>query len=274
MITNNRLLKLSSFALLALLAPTLVFAAPLRTLKPTAGNATGTANNLKPTAAAAVCARIDAFMEKLQAGLGQANTNLAQVRTERSYNLQNRAEQNDEKLNKIRDTAETNREQFYEKLQARATSDGQKQAVETFRNTVEAAVQVRRTAVDAAIEAFRQGLKEAVQTRQETTERTRTAFQTAVQAAEAEAKANCGTLDAQTVRTQLLSDLQKARTQLRANIKVANQVQTTLQQLKQTRRQAIKKAIDTFHAAFQAALSDLKAAFPNTTPGTSTENGK
>ncbi|MCL5436036.1 MAG: hypothetical protein M1275_03055 [Patescibacteria group bacterium] len=258
--------------LLALLAPALVFAAPQRTLKSTAGNATGTDNKLKPDPA--VCTRIDAFMEKLQVGLGQANTNLAQVRTERSHNLQNRAEQNDEKLSGIRDSADSNREQFYEKLQARATTDQQKQAVETFRNAVEAAVQVRQAAVDAAIETFRQGLGEAAQVRQETTERARTTFQAAVQAAEEKAKADCETVDAATVRTQLLADLHKARTQLQANIKVANQVQTTLQQLKQTRRQAIEKAFDAFHAAFQTALSDLKAAFPKAPPDTSTENNE
>lgn len=269
MITKNSLLKFSALALLVLLVPTLVFAAPFRPLKSTADNATGTAGKLKPAATAAVCTRIDAFMEKLQLGLGQANTRLADAQQERIQKLKDRADKNDEQLNGIRDKADENRLQHYEKLKARAQTEEQKQAAQTFIDTVEKAVETRQAAVNAAIEAYRNGLADATKIRQSAIQQAKKNFEAAVTAAKNKAKADCATLDAAAVRTQLLAALQAARKQLVTDIQAADKIQTKLEQLRKTRRQAVLQAFKAFDEAFKAALAELKAAFPQPTDASS-----
>lgn len=256
---------LGTLAVLAALLPAVALAAPLRELRSKTPTSTPNRGTSAPKTEAGVCERLEKFVAKLDKNLSQAENRLKNTRSERTENLQERKSAGDQKLGDTRVQADDNREQHYAKLEKRAETDGQKQAVIAFQKAVEAAINIRRLAVDEAISDFRQGLANAAKTRADQIERARDNYVSAVQTAKDKAKADCAKTNAASAKAQLLADLQAARQQLQADIQAADKIKTSLEQLKKTRRAAIDKAFDDFHTAFKTALSALKAAFQKST---------
>ena len=273
MITKNFSRALAVFLLLTFLVPASALAAQSREPRPT--DSAKDSERPAVTRTAAVCERLDGFLSKLGQNLGNANSRLSDVKKQRTESLKERGEKNDERLNEVRHEGNGNRKDHYQKLRERAQNAEQEQAVEDFIDAVEAAVRVRKAAVDAAIEAYRKGLADASKTRTVSTETARKNFEAAIKTAQDQARTDCQTMNSATVRARLLTALQEARKQLQADIRAANQIQTTLRGLKEARREAVKQAFDDFKTAFQAALADLKAAFETTgddSPDSSTED--
>ncbi len=218
-------------------------------------NSTTTDN--KPT-----CERINSFSTTVTTRLVDHEAKLATKAGERVAKLENRKETTDTRRATNRDQWDTNRAERFAKLRARATTDVQKQAVESFVTTIESAVKIRRTAIDTAVATYRAGLTAEITERQTAVTAYKKTFDAAVAAALGKAKTACqnGT-DIKTVRDTLQADLKTARDQFTTNLKALERPNTDIQRLKDTRNAAVKKAQDDFKTTLTKALETLKTIF-------------
>ena len=169
----------------------------------------------------------------------------------------------DQKVSQERDQADSLMQQHFTKLEANATTDAGKQAVQQFEATVQAAVTARRTAVDKARNTFRTGVKAAVAARQGQINQALSTYKAAVQAALTQAQVSCtaGTAPA-TVQQTLRSALQTAHNNLRTALQSVSKTQVS--QLAATYKAAVQAANTTFKQAVQQAAAKLKAALGQT----------
>ncbi len=176
----------------------------------------------------------------------------------------------DTTLAQKRSTWEQNRQAIYTKLDNRATTTVQQQAVATFKTTIEAAITTRENAIDAAQTAFRQGFDQLITVHQTDAKQVLTAYQTALQAAINQADNSCSSgTTAATVRTSFHSALEAARQARVASTQGIDKIGPQVAALTQTRKDAIQQAVQNFQTVEQAAVAALRAAFMETMPPTS-----
>jgi hypothetical protein len=189
----------------------------------------------------------------------------------RLQNWQTKTTQRDSELTKLRSNWDTNRTAQFTKLEARATTDAQKQAVADFEATTKTAIATRQAAVDSAIAAFREGVKNLISGRTEDVTTSFTTFSDAAKAAYETAKSDCASgKDPATVRTTLRNALAAAKTKFHSDKTSAPKVGGNVQPLIDARRAAVQTAMKNFKATMEKARTDLKKAFPNDNIGTGT----
>lgn len=211
------------------------------------------------------CSRIAQYALQIDQNLANRQAKLHAAQQNRLTNLQNRDNNNDTKLADLRKQWDQNRDQQFAKLEARATTDAQKQAVQTFETTIRAAITARRSAIDAAIETFRTGLAQVLTQRQTKVATAISSFQTSVDAAINKAKSDCGSgMDPKTVRAAFIASLKTARTQFQTDRQAIDKLATNVQPLVTARRTAIEAAVQTFKTAAEQARTALKTAFGET----------
>ncbi len=168
----------------------------------------------------------------------------------------------DADLTEHRSRADEKRNEWYARLEDRADTDGEKDAVVKFKQAAEDAVDTRRNAVDAAISVFRKGVDMAIVGRKDSLKSARDTFKTAVDAAVAKVKTDCDNGETTiTIRSNFKTSLKTAREALKTDRKDTDKVGAQVKALAETRRTAVKKAIADFDAALKNALTELKQAF-------------
>lgn len=211
-----------------------------------------------------------AFCTNLQTKATSITNHLSSLKSKISTTWQNQdtrlaalASTVDQKIATDRGAADAKRQVAFAKLEAKATTDGQKTAVTTYENSVMQAVATRRAAFDAARTAFRTGVKNAILTRRSTLSDQADTFATTVNAALTAAESSCtdGTVSATAIRQTLVSSLRNARQTFVSNRQGDNKVGIAVRQLAVTRNAAFKAADQTFHASLKTAAAALKAAF-------------
>lgn len=167
-----------------------------------------------------------------------------------------------DKLDDHRDQWDENRDQRYDKLEARATTTAEKAAVTTFEANIDAAVKTRRAAVDAAVKTFQDGVNTLLANRQSTVDASFTTLKSAYDAALAKAKASCdGGTAAATVRATFVADIKAANQAFADATKPSTSLQASVEALRKTRDASVKAAIDAFQKTLNAEMVKLKAAF-------------
>lgn len=157
------------------------------------------------------------------------------------------------------------------KLNDKAQSDDQRQAVVVFQSAVQAAIQARRTAVDAALDAFRKGIADALAARKSGVEKALDDFTVAFKAAASKAEVDCASgIAPRTVRTTFTSAVKTTRASLTAARKAGNNFGETMKQLTAAKKVALDKAQGDFKAALEKAKVDLKAAIGSQKPTSTT----
>ncbi len=211
------------------------------------------------------CTQLPTLMTKVTTELTDRLSKLSTNRDEQSKKVTELWGGRDDNRGKDRAQADANRKAYYLKIEARATTDAQKQAVQAFETTVDAAVTARRNAVDAAIKTFRDSILSAVDTRHKSVDTAIEAFKAAIQPALEKAKADCDArIAARTVRLALQASLKTARTKLRADIQAIEKVNVERITLASERKATIDKAVADFKAALTKAETDLKAVLKGT----------
>lgn len=209
-----------------------------------------------------VCTKISSASGVLRGLLEKQKGDRGGKRESLIKNLTDRKQKIDEKLDSLRDNGDAKRNANYDKLLEKATTDTQKQAVETFKTTIEKAVTDRRAAVDTALKTFRDGIAGITQTREQGLEDALNKMKTAVDTAFSQAEADCNAeVEPTTIRTNLQNALKAAKTQFETDRKALEQTKTQLETLKKTRDENIKAALDTFKETTKQATTTLKAAF-------------
>ncbi len=179
----------------------------------------------------------------------------------------------DDKLAQNRQKWTQNRDNLYARLNARAKTDAEKQAVATFKGAIEAAVAARENAVDAARNTYRQSADQLIDQHRSAVEQVLNSFQAAIQAAIGQAQASCtaGTAPAH-VRTAFQQALEAARQARKAGVQEVDKIGPQMEALAQTRNAAIQQAMTTYQNALHAAIAALHQAFnePAATPAATT----
>lgn len=150
------------------------------------------------------------------------------------------------------------RADHYNKLDQRAKTDEQHQAVKTYKETIEDAVVKRRNMVDQAIVTFRTALGGFVNDKQSQLDQLVQTYKDSVDAALQKAQNSCNDGSSpEDVRTNLANDLKSAREQLQSS---ANKVHDEIETSRSSRQTAIQAAIDQFKQTAQAARQTLEQA--------------
>lgn len=196
--------------------------------------------------------------EKITDQLGK----LKDKRDEIGNNIQNRWDVRDKKLEENRAKWDEARGEHFTKLEEKAKTDVQKQALVQFKEVVNNAIKARRIAINSAIETFRKGVEQAASSRKSSIDAMIAEFKNSVKAAYEKAKIDCAAgLDAATIKTNLKTSLKAARDKFVSDGQAVDKTQDVKKQLIDAKKQAMEKAIQDFKAAMEKAKSDLKAAW-------------
>lgn len=210
------------------------------------------------------------FCNNLQNRASQITTNLTNMKnkvddawSKASQTLTTNRQKEDQEIATDRQTWDTQRQDNYTKLEAKATTDSQKAAVQAYITAVNNAVATRRTAYDAARTAFRSGVDSAIATRHSEVTDQLNAFVDSANSAIATAEASCiaNPANGATIRSTLIDSLKTARTTFQTDRKDDSKIGTQVVQLAQVRKAAFKAADAAFATSLSAARQALKAAF-------------
>ena len=211
----------------------------------------------------AFCTTISNLASKYDQKVANRETKLEEKRTEITDKISSRWTKRDEKLAEKRAKWNTNREEHFAKLEEKAVTDEQKQAFLIFKQAVTSAIAARRAAIDKAIDDFRQGVEQAKIDRKSAVDALGNTFRNSIQAAFEKAKTDCDSeVDPATIRTNFRAEVKAAKEKFESDRKEMEKLQTSMEVLINTRKEAIKKAVDDFKAAMEKAKADFKAAFP------------
>jgi len=210
-----------------------------------------------------LCSKLTDFVSKFEQKVIGHESKLETKRTDILNRITAKRDERNTKLAGNRTKWDDNRNEHYAKLEERAQTDVQKQAVDTFKVAIEAAVAKRRAAVDAAIQSSRQQTDLLIASRKSSVDGAVNAFKAAVDAAIKIAELDCaGSTDSKTVRQTLISSLKAAQEKFKTDRQAIDKLGPIISQMTTTRNQAIQKAFDDFKAELEAAKTALKAVFP------------
>ncbi len=213
-----------------------------------------------------LCSRLGNYISKMETRIIDRESKILSERGERQNKWSDRLSSWDEKREAQRNRAESRMTDFLLKLEARATTDAQKQAVIDFKTAIQAAIGVRKTAIDAAILAFRTGAQTLLLERKTSTESAVLAYKTAQKAAFDKAKSNCGSgTDPRTIQETLKADLKAAQDKFQTDRQAIEKIADKIKVLNETKKAAMEKAHQDFKAALEKTKVDLKAVFPQPT---------
>ena len=191
-------------------------------------------------------------VSRLQSNYQDRQTKITQKRAEQAANWSAKQAQWD-----------TNREQHFAKLEAKAGTDAQKAAVTKFVAAVNVAVRIRRAAVAAAVQAFRTGVDQAILARRSVLITVLDSYYRAVKAALDKAKADCAASDAldSAIRTAFKNSLKSAQAKMQSEKDKVDKLGETVQGLVNTKKAAMTKAVNDFKTTVEQARIELKATF-------------
>jgi hypothetical protein len=211
---------------------------------------------------ASFCSRIDQIIAPIEQRIADREGKLEARWQEVDANLTKREADRMARLSDYRNTRDDNREAQYAKLEAKATTDAQKQAVANFKATVEAAVVTRKAAVDSAIASLQQSVDQSIEARRAKITTATHEFKSAKSAAIAKAKVDCSAgVDPKTIRETFRASMKAAQDKFKSDYQVIEKLKGSFESVRVTKQQAVKTAIADFKTVVEKAKADLKAAF-------------
>jgi hypothetical protein len=237
-----------AFALILLASPLATFAAPKDII---AGKAQGEAK---------FCENIDAITSKISSDLIDKGGKFDGKKSDRLAKISERRTHRDETRVDNRAERDVKHDTRIDALMAKADTDAERAAVNTFEATLNSAVNTRRNSVDAAVKTFRTGVDNLVNGKFAALDAAVAAFKSSVESAITTAKADCAAnKDPKTVRTTFMASIKSARDAFKdARPEL---IKTEIQTLANARKASIDAAITTFKSTMQNAMETLKTAF-------------
>ncbi len=209
------------------------------------------------------CARLSTLSSNIDQRIANRDSRLEAKRTEIANRIETRQGERDARILEKRAKWDANRAEHFAKLEERAQTDEQQQAVVAFKETINASIATRRAAIDEAIQDFREGVKEAIASHKLSVDTVVSTFRNSIQSAFGKATSDCENgVDPRTARENLRADLRAAREKLASDRQEIEKLKTPKETLIAARREAIKKAIEDFKSELESARADLKAVFP------------
>lgn len=203
------------------------------------------------------------FCENLAEAEAKALSRLEERKgkTDRSADIEAKKAERLAELDAHRAERDAARQEHYDALRERATTDEQAAAVDEFEETVEALVADRKAAADEAIEAFESDVEALLAERDEAVDGYAEAIEADIMAIFADAEAAC---DDDTpgveVREQLKADLMAMREGIKAD-REQYSFKDDLKAARDARKASFESAREGFKTALEAAKDELRAAF-------------
>lgn len=217
------------------------------------------------------CSQLSTFTSRIDQKIIGFGDKLEAKHSEISNKIQERRDNREMKLDQVRDKWDANRAEHFAKLEEKAKTDEQKQAVVNFKKAVNDAIVARRVAIDLAINNFKTGVDQAIASRKAAINTISDNYENAVKTAVTKAITDCANgVTPSTVRQNLNNDLKAARDKFTSERKEIDKLKETKDQLIAEKKVAFEKAISDFKLALEKAKSDFKAAFSS--QGTTTED--
>lgn len=207
-----------------------------------------------------ICTRLTNSASKLSQQLMEKEKKITERHTER-LNKANARKLDRETKRAERLTQHQERfEKQYEKLLRSAKTDVQKQAVAEFKQTVESARSKKNETLQSAIDSWLQTVQKTLTDRDAAIAKAVSDFKNAVKTASDKAAADCQSgVDPATVRSTLISSLEAARNNFRAERQKLNSLGKTLEDERAKKQQDMKKAVDDYKSAVKEAVAKLQA---------------
>ncbi len=216
------------------------------------------------------CAKISTLAQKLEERVANNQSKLDKVRTERDHSLNTKKSDSQAKVVENRSKNDEKQALRYEATLGKAATGTQKIALAAFKTTLDQAITLRRQAVDAAQAAFQSSTKKVVADRKAQIDLALTTYKAAVITAKNKAAADCATVDAKIVKTNLETALKTAQIAFKNARTEAMKVGPEVKGFTETRKTAVTLAVTTFKTTMDKAIQDLKVAFGKTTATTTT----
>ncbi len=208
-----------------------------------------------------VCQNLERYRTQLTSRLQEREQVRMQRKSERGSQIgENRSERN-EALLKRRNTADQNREQLYTILETKATTESQKIALEKFRNKIEEAIRVRRSAVDSAISDFRSSVDKLVSDRDVKVTTAIEKYEEDIQKAFDTAQNSCdANLDRASIRSTLMTQIKTSNELLKKSLREIEKVSSSIETLNKTRQSKVDNAVEEFKTTLEKAQQELRIA--------------
>lgn len=207
------------------------------------------------------CQNLERYRTQLTSRLQEREQVRMQRKSERGSQLgENRSKRNEALLER-RNTADQNREQLYTTLETKASTESQKAALEKFRNQIEEAVRVRRSAVDSAISDFRSSVDKLVSDRDvkvaSAIEKYEEDIQKAFHTAQNSCDANSNTTS---IRSTLMTQIKTSNESLKKSLGEIEKVSASVETLNKTRQSKVDNAVEEFKTTLEKAQQELRIA--------------
>lgn len=211
------------------------------------------------------CTNLPNRVSQINSQLSNLQTKLTTAWSQRDQQITANDTKWDQALTAERAEWATNRQGQFTKLQAKATTDAQKAAVQAYITALTNAISTRESANDTARTTFRTAVHNLIANNRAAINAQVTAFVNATAAAESAAQASCQATPNQgpAIRTTFVAAMKSARQTFVNDRKADAGIGDQVKQLAQTRNITIKANDAAFQSAAKAAADTLKAAFKN-----------
>jgi hypothetical protein len=212
------------------------------------------------------CTNLAAHANAISTSLTDRSGKVTSAWSQQDQKLTTEWQQVDQKVAAGRQKADTDRNADFTKLEAKAKTGAEKQAIQTYEAAVHGAVTTRRAAYDDARQAFRTGVQAAISGRHATVTSQLDIFQSSVNSAISTAEASCASDPGSgpAIRQTLQASLKSARTTFQSDRKGDNTIGSQVKQLAATRDAAFKTADKVFQTSLSNARQTLQQAFGKT----------
>lgn len=220
------------------------------------------------------CNTFSSLSNKYKQNLDEQIAKLQERINNETQKIQTNRQTFDNELDNKRIKWGINRKDIYDKIDNKAVTDVQKQALAAFKTAVEAAVTARENAVDAARTAYRQGVERFISQRKSDVLQTFNNFKSAIESAIQQVKNNCtaGISSPAYIRQIYQQNMNAARTARTTALQGIDKLGPKIKELAQIRNAAVQQALQTYRSALKTAIANLKTAFGETSPANPTSS--
>jgi len=206
--------------------------------------------------------RVNIFCEKIDDAEAKMLAKLSERKgkTDRTAAINEKRDKRIAAFEAKKDEKKAAREARYEKLNEHAKTDEQKEAVQTFVDTVKDLAEARHDAAKEAVKVFEGVVVNLIKDRNDTIDTRSGEVKDMIKESFATAKASCEDgSKAMDVRTQLQEDLADMRTTLKAKHEPKKQKEELIE-ARDVRKASVAEAKATFLEGYKAAKEELKTA--------------
>lgn len=174
------------------------------------------------------------------------------------------------KLQSVRSNWDNKRNEYFNKMLEKTKSDSQKSAVNSFKDNVNIAIQLRRADIDAATQLYFNSIQDLQQQYNQTVINSSNAFQSDVTQSFASASHSCDSaVDINTIRTELTNNLKSAKLKLFSTQQNAKNQVIKINNLRTIETKSINESINTYKNNIDNAKTQLINDLKNSKEDTS-----